>query len=30
MASLRRGLLDSGLPATADPDTEYLTGRNPA
>jgi dihydrodipicolinate synthase/N-acetylneuraminate lyase len=30
MAMLRRGLQDSGLPVTPDPDSEFLIGRNPA
>ncbi|MBP1823285.1 dihydrodipicolinate synthase family protein [Mycobacterium sp. OAE908] len=30
MGMLRRGLHDSGLPVTDDPDSEYLIGRNPA
>jgi len=30
MKSLRAGLEASGLPATSDPDSEFMTGRNPA
>ena len=30
MKSLRAGLEASGLPVTADPDSEFMAGRNPA